>query len=387
MIKSRILRQPKHIILFSLFALLLYMGHQTGFISILSIFCLLVLLIIPFNRYIDTLGVLLLAFTGCFTVIGLLSGFVDSLSAAIAYFIPSIFFYCFGKYIVDILESDEQFFVVILAAIALYSYELYMTTIESAISTGSLVNTSRLFYIDGDEGRKLTATLVGLGVSLGFTGLPMSILYKGKKIVRGVFFIVFLLSLLTTIHLVNRTGLVICVLTLVITLMYYYGTDIRQLLVTLILSLTIYWILQKLGIINQEIFDAYSARSEADIFTGGGRTEKWGNAMRQLLVSPFGWAENSGKTDVFVHNMWLDIAKVTGIIPFILICLCTLSSFNIIGKLIHVKHDLLVAMLISLNVCFFCSCFVEPVYGGLHFFLYVMLWGIQKQYLVRFCRS
>ena len=191
MIKSRILRQPKHIILFSLFALLLYMGHQTGFISILSIFCLLVLLIIPFNRYIDTLGVLLLAFTGCFTVIGLLSGFVDSLSAAIAYFIPSIFFYCFGKYIVDILESDEQFFVVILAAIALYSYELYMTTIESAISTGSLVNTSRLFYIDGDEGRKLTATLVGLGVSLGFTGLPMSILYKGKKIVRGVFFIVF----------------------------------------------------------------------------------------------------------------------------------------------------------------------------------------------------
>lgn len=386
MIKSKIFRQPKHIILFSLFALLLYMGHQTGFISILSIFCLYVLLIIPLNRYIDTLGVLLLAFTGCFTIMGLLGGFVDSLSAVLAYFIPSIFFYCFGKYIVDIFESKEQILVVILAVIVLYSYELYMTTIESVISSGSLVNTSRLFYIDGDEGRKLTATLVGLGVSLGFIGLPMSILYREKNIVRAVFLIVFILSLLTTIHLVNRTGLVICVLTLVITLLYYYGTDIRQLLVALIVSLVIYLILQKLGIINQEIFDAYSARNEADVLTGGGRTEKWGNAVRQLFVSPFGWAENSGKTDIFVHNMWLDIAKVTGLIPFILLCLSTLSSFNTLGKLICIKRDIIVAVLLSLNVCFFCSCFVEPVYGGLHFFLYVMLWGIQKQYLVRFSR-
>lgn len=387
MIKSKIIRQPKHIILFSLFALLLYMGHQTGFISILSIFCLLVLLIIPFSRYIDTLGFLLLAFTGCFTIMGLIGGFIGSVSAAIAYFIPSIFFYCYGRYIVDILDSKEQIFIVIVAVIVLYSCELYMSAIESVIATGSIVNTSRLFYIDGEETRKLTATLVGLGVSLGFIGLPMAILYKDKKIIRGIFVIVFLLSLVTTIHLVNRTGLVICVLTLVITLLYYYRTNIRQLLVALILSLAVYVLLQKLGIINQEVLDAYAARNEADVLTGGGRTERWGYALRQLFLAPFGWAENSGKTDMFVHNMWLDIAKLTGIIPFILLCLCSLSSFNVLGKLLRIKRDIIVAMLLSLNVCFFCSCFVEPLYGGLHFFLYVMLWGIQKQYLVRFCRS
>ena len=386
MIKSKIFRRPKHIILFSLFALLLYMGHQTGFISILSIFCLLVLLIIPLNRYIDILGFLLLAFTGCFTIMGLLGGFISSLSAAIAYFIPTIFFYCFGKYIVDILGSKDQMIVVLLAVVALYSCELYMSTIESVISTGSVVNTSRLFYIDGDEGRKLTATLVGLGVSLGFIGLPMSILYKEKKIIRGIFIIVFLLSLITTIHLVNRTGLVIGVLTLVITLLYYYRTNTRQLLIALILSFVVYLLLQKFGVINQEVFDAYAARNEADVLTGGGRTERWSYALRQLFLSPFGWAENSGKTEVFVHNMWLDIAKITGIIPFILLCFSTLSSFNTLGKLIRIKRDVIVAMLLSLNVCFFCSCFVEPVYGGLHFFLYVMLWGVQKQYLVRFSR-
>lgn len=387
MIKSKIFRQPKHIILFSLFALLLYMGHRTGFISILSIFCLLVLLIIPLKRYVDTIGFLIIAFTGCFTILGLLGGFIGSLSAAIAYFLPSIFFYCFGRYIVDVLENKNQIFIIILAVIALYSCELYISTVESVISTGSLVNTSRLFYIDGDEGRKLTATLVGLGVSLGFIGLPMSILYKDKKIVRGIFIIVFLLSLVTTIHLVNRTGIVICVLTFVITLLYYHRTNIRQLLVALILSLAVYLILQKLGIINQEVFDAYAARNEMDILTGGGRTERWSYALKQLFLAPLGWAENSGTTEIYVHNMWLDIAKVTGLIPFILLSLCTLFSFHDLSKLLRIKRDTIVAMLLSLNVCFFCSCFVEPLYGGLYFFLYVMLWGIQKQYLVRFFRS
>lgn len=385
--RSKFLTRPKNLLILSFFALLLFMGHRTGFITVLALFCLLISVIVPFRRYTDSLSGLLIVFTICFTFIGMLNGCIDSVSTAIAYFIPSVFFYCFGRYIVDELDYKSQIFPVLIFVITLYSFELYTSTINAIFSTGSLVNTSRLFYFAGDEGRQLTATLVGLGASLGFIGLPMSILYKEKTLVRCLFLILFILSIIVTIHLVNRTGLVICVLVLLVTLFYYYKANISQLLLALIISIILYFILLKIGVFSKEVFDAYASRNEVDLATGGGRTERWEYALQQLFLSPMGWAENSGKTDFFVHNMWLDIAKITGVIPFVLLISCTISSVKVLLKLLHIKRDLVVAVLLALNVCFFCSCFVEPVYGGLHFFLYVMLWGMQKQCLVRFYKS
>lgn len=387
MLKSKILRQPKHVLLFGLFALLLFMGHRTGFITLLALFCILVPLFVPINRYIDTLGLLLITFTICFTCIGVFNGYVKSLSTAIAYFIPSVFFYFIGRYIVDKLEFKYQIINMVILIIALYSLEIYTSIIGSIMSTGSIINTSRLFYFGGDEGRQLTATLVGLGVALGFVGLPMGIIYKENRLVRCLFLILFLLSLITTVHLVNRTGLVVCILSLLITLLYYYRTNTYQLFFALIASVILYFLVLKLGIINQEVIDAYASRNEVDLELGGGRIDKWIDAFKQLFMSPFGWAANVGKTDIFVHNMWLDIARVTGLIPFGVLVCCTIASFKVLLKLMRIKKDIIVAMLLSLNVCFFISFFVEPVYGGLHFFLYVMVWGIQKQYLVRFNRS
>lgn len=387
MLTPKIYRRPKDIILFSLFAVLLFIGHRTGFITILALFCMLVPFVVPITRYIDSLGVLLITFTICFIFIGVINGCVDSLSTAIAYYIPTIFFYCLGKYIIDKIDFKYQICSILIIIIALYSLELYTSIVGSILSTGSILNTSRLFYFGGDESRQLTATLVGLGASLGFIGLPMFIIYKDSKLVRLSFLILFLFSLIITIHLINRTGLVVCILSLLVTLIYYYRSNTAQLLFIIILSVIVYYILLKLGAINQEILDAYASRNEVDLVSGGGRFQKWVYALKQLFVSPFGWAENAGKTVDYVHNMWLDIAKVVGIIPFITLVCCTISSFKVLLKLMKAQKDIVVAMLLSLNVCFFISCFVEPVYGGLHFFLYVMLWGIQKQYLVRYYRS
>ena len=387
MIKSNIFRQPKDILLFSLFALLLFMGHRTGFITMLTLFCMLVTFVIPLNRYIDFQGILLIVFTICFTVIGILNGCVDSLSTAIAYFIPSVFFYCLGKYLVDKIDYKPQLLLVMIVIITIYLLEIYFSIFQKILSTGSIVNTSRLFYFGGNEGRQLTATLVGLGASLGFIGLPMFLLYKDKIEIRCLFLLLFFSSLITTIHLVNRTGLVICVCSLIITLIYFYRFDLSKILSGIIICSIIFLILVKLDIISVDVFNAYALRNEVDFATGGNRTVRWLEALHQLFISPFGWAENNGTTDYFVHNMWLDIAKVVGIIPFVTLLICTISSFRVLFKLIKLKKDVVVAMLLSLNICFFLSCFVEPVYGGLHFFLYVMLWGIQKQYLLTFCRK
>lgn len=385
--KIRFFKQSTHILLFSFFALLLFMGHRTGSISLLSLFCVLVMFIVPLHRYIDSIAGLLVVFTIAFTTIGIATGFVASVPMAIAYFIPSIFFYCLGRYIVDIIDYREQLLWLLLIIIALYLFEIYISVFQTIASSGSIINTSRLFYFRGDEGRQLTATLVGLGVSLGFVGLPMSIIYKGSKLVRILYLFLFLCSLITTIHLVNRTGIFICICTLFATFLYYYRFSLSKILWGVIICTVLYLLLSKLGVISHDVFEAYAARNDADLVTGGDRTGRWTHAFQHLLTSPLGWAENNGTTEYYVHNMWLDIAKVTGLLPFILLLICTIVSFRTLFNLLTIRKEIVIALLLSLNICFFLSCFVEPVYGGLHFFLYVMIWGIQKQYLVRFCNS
>lgn len=375
------LLRGKNLLLMGLYVLVLYTGHMTGFITIVSLFSILVLLLIPCIRYFDTIGKWIIAFTALYCLIGLITGFFSSFSSLLAFSLPLFPFYCFGSYVQENLKSRQYVLIFILVTVTLYSYEIYSTIIRSIATTGSVINVTRLFYFNGDESRRLTATLVGLGASLGFIGLPMALLLKDSKIKRMLFLAVFVCSLLTTIHLVNRTGLVVGVVTMLATCIYYYRSNRKKIIFVIFFCVVLFLVLSYIGVINQEVIDAYTKRNEADLSTGGDRTGRWGYAIEQLLFHPFGWAEHFGTTDVYVHNMWLDIAKVSGIIPFLLLVIPTFMSLIILFRLMRKKQDILVALFISLNTCFFLSCFVEPVYGGLHLFLYVMVWGMQNQYM------
>lgn len=375
------LLRGKNLLLMGLYALLLYMGHMTGFITIVTLFSILVLLLVPCIRYFDKIGKLIIAFTALYCLIGQLTGFFSDFSTLLALAIPLFPFYCFGSYVQENLKNRQYVLLFILVTVTLYSYEIYSTIIRSIAATGSVINVTREFYFDEDEMRKLTATLVGLGASMGFIGLPMAILLKDSKIKRILFLAVFVCSLLTTIHLVNRTGLVVGVVTMVATSLYYYRSNRKYILFAVLFCFVLLLVLSYSGVINQEVIDAYTKRNEADLSTGGDRTGRWDYAINQLLLHPFGWAEHLGTTVYYIHNMWLDIAKVTGIIPFLLLVTPTFLSMKTLVRLMHKKQDIIVALFISLNTCFFLSCFVEPVYGGLHLFLYVMVWGMQNQYL------
>lgn len=379
------LLRGKNLLLMGLYVLLLYMGHMKGFVTIVSLFSVLVLLLVPCGRYVDAIGKWIIAYTALYCTIGQFTGFFSNFSTLLAFAIPLFPFYCFGSYVQDNLQSRQNVLLFILITVVLYSYEIYSTIIWSIATTGDVINVTRLFYFNGDETRKLTATLVGLGASLGFIGLPMAFLLKDSIIKRLLFLAVFVCSLLTTIHLVNRTGFVVGVVTMIVTSLYYYRSNRKNILFVIFFCFVLFFALSYTGVINQEVIDAYTSRNEADFSTGGGRTERWGDAIEQLSSHPFGWAEYFGTTVFYVHNMWLDIAKVTGIIPFILLVIPTFLSITTLVKLIQKKQDIIVALFISLNTCFFLSCFVEPVYGGLHVFLYVMVWGMQNQYLKQHC--
>ena len=124
---------------------------------------------------------------------------------------------------------------------------------------------------------------------------------------------------------------------------------------------------------NSELLELYTERNE-DFATAGNRTNRWSYAIEQLFKYPFGWYDG---TIYHVHNMWLDIARISGIIPFLI--LAYFAGKNIIGSFVLIKryNTPLMYLMLGLNVCFFTSCFVEPIVGGIHFMLYCMLWGFQ----------
>ena len=112
--------------------------------------------------------------------------------------------------------------------------------------------------------------------------------------------------------------------------------------------------------IDTDILMAYEERN-FDIQTAGQRTMKWTHAFNSLMQYPFGWSENVMETQYYAHNMWLDIARVTGLMPFIALLVVTIKAVFIQFRLLKIQADPFVAVTTGLSACFFLSCFVEPV--------------------------
>ena len=146
-------------------------------------------------------------------------------------------------------------------------------------------------------------------------------------------------------------------------------------------------LLIELNVINQNVIDAYTNRNEggSSVSSVGGRWDMWTDGIQNVFRYPLGW-DVEGAQYGYAHNLWIDVARVSGILPFLCFLMATLISYGKLFKLLRSKDMTIVPLLLGLNVCFFLSTFVEPVVEAipLYFYLYMMLWGIQNAVLCDF---
>lgn len=347
-----------------------------------DLFCILVLFFCGTIRYRDKIARWLIMFSISYAIIVLIKtalGVYDaSYSELASYLLGPLAFYVFGKFIVDQLKLDgylDTFF--LLTIIFLGSKVYYDLFID--LANGSWISTERIFH--SNEDFYLAATITGTSVSLGLVGLSAFISQKRPftSLKAMFFFVLSGMSLLTVIHLVNRTGLFVFLICTIVTILYLSGkTNITRFLLIILIVTVVSYVVMDISI-NEEVLGAYENRnSVSTIDSGGGRTYRWIDSLGQILKHPFGWKSEYS----FVHNFWLDVARVAGIIPFICIMIATIKSSKIAFRLFRIKGNSFVAILTALNACFFFSCFVEPVLEGIstYVYLYCMLWGIQKRY-------
>lgn len=370
--------KASELLLLILLMLILVWVHSTGMVTMLALWCMLAIFVIPFDYYKSSLFACILVFTFLYGSFGVLSGFLD-ISKLIGLCLPMPLFYVSGKLMVVRVVKPINLILILTLLLICYQMEVFTTFLYNILVNGYVINSSRQFFLGGDVNRELTATLVGLNVSVSMIGLSAFIIIKGHYKLRIVLLTLFLTAVSTTMFLINRTGLVIAVICTFVVLCYYYNNNRKALVAVLACLIFVLIFALNKGWIDSNVLMTYSERN-VDILTAGQRTIKWADAFRELLQHPLGWSNVVSGTTYYAHNMWLDIARVTGIIPFVALLVVTVKALLVQFRLLKIRTDSFVAVTTGLNVCFFLSCFVEPVYGGLHLFLWTMIWGMQEQY-------
>lgn len=357
-------------------------------IYIIVIFSFAILMFVPVTKYIDKTAVLLLSFSIAYCLT-LMCFDVASWTNLISYLICPFLFYCFGQFVVDRVDNIDQLTIFWSISILLFSVILYMSAIQDIIQNG-FVNITRSFSIWGasTERSAISATLYGLIASLGLVGLPFFFIKTGTKpIIKCIFLILGICSIMTVLQLVNRTGLVVVALTFIILILYNYKSRFFHIIAACAALIFIFCLLIKLQIINQDVFQAYIDRNDGvgSVSTAGGRTERWITGLQNIFIYPLGWAHEKIQHS-HAHNLWLDVARAGGILSFIPLVIATVFSYKTFFKLLRFRDRKFMPLLLGLNVCFFLSSFVEPVIEAipLYFYLYLMLWGMQSQLLLKF---
>lgn len=361
--------------MFLFLCLALILNHRVGYISLIGVFSVVFLLKHSLNTKFD-IGIFILAmYLLLYYAFSSFNGFRFTISTAVLYVLAPIPFYLFGKYLVQKYKYDNWIIIAWFIIIVCYCFDVYIVTIQNIFESGQLVSESREFYLSHSEQSQLSATLVGLHADIGMVGLLMFVVMK-NRVLRYSFLALFLLSLITTLSLLNRTGIIIALVSFFSVIVYKYRKTPQKIVYSIFILGFILTALFYFNVINTELLEMYNERN-ADLYTMGDRSDKWAEAIRSLFISPLGWADLS--ESYYVHNMWLDIARVSGVIPFILLVYITFDSLCKSFFLVRRRGNELSYMLLGLNICFFTSCFVEPIYGGTHFMLYCMLWGTVRE--------
>ena len=328
-------------------------------------------------RYLDgELLFCLLAFLS-FGIIRLLVHDQSLLSTAY-YSLTPLFMYGLGRYYLRKCEDEDILFLLIFLFTIVLALPHIVVTIQDIFKFG-LINPLRELRVIKDDAaiRAVTQRTVELSLcTIGFTMFFYKPKNKFEKKIRACFIVLALVSMLCFIHFVSRTGIALILITVLLGLSFPNSNkNNRRYIILIGLALLIIFVIAHDQIL--EIIRVYSEREieGSSIKDAGGRTGSWRDAFTAVFNFPLG-----RKADTFAHNMWLDIGKVAGIIPFTFLTLFSCSSLL---KSIRIarskKYPQMTKMLVlSASLVFLLVCFTECIHEGapMYMFFYLFFCGM-----------
>lgn len=344
---------------------------------LLYFFAVLCWIIIPYKKWWDGISVPLFFFSVSYAGIVLYKGENPGWSFIFSMLFAPTAFYRLGCFLMKHIQDEMQRQKTLLLIVGAYLFPLFLLTAQDIALTG-LINDSRQMLMDLGNDDSMAATLYGLMASAGIGFIGTIFIKEQNKWLKVAFILVAVLSLLSVIHLVNRTGLVICAACLLAGFALSTRMNISKMLPILFIFIVVGVFLSETGILGGDVSDAYADRDDrnddANSANAGGRAELWLDAIGNLFVSPLGW-----KLDRYAHNLWLDIARVVGWLAFFPFVKATIVyMMKVKTTLRNGGENGTLMLLLSVNVAMLLNAAVEPVIdGSFSFFsLLMLIWGM-----------
>lgn len=297
------------------------------------------------------------------------------------------FFYLFGKYLVLPSLSTSQLVFLFFIIGFVFSFSALISVLIN-LKEGGFVQVGREIRMLG-TGKPMKATLMAGYLTFNMC-LPIIYLIKQRKIplvLQLTAAVIFIATLLSVFRLGSRTQLVITILTIVISLLFVIPRQTIKANTRLFsfLILIVGFVLKFVPLnLNADYFSVLGSRLLESNNTGsaGGRTELWIQALQNLFTHPLGW---QGSHVRFAHNLWLDVARYAGLIPFFLLLIFTVRSLRNTYKAVRKAQGelLLNTTMLIFTLASMLIFFVEPIMEGLFylFTVYCVFQGMINAYL------
>lgn len=299
---------------------------------------------------------------------------------------PLIMFHT-GMYLGEKLKYPANGIAVMALMIICLALPAIVVNIQDSLTTGNLVNVTRIIVDEhGDVGRK--ATGYGMMVSLVVGCIGLILVRTDKKTLdhRLKFLLVSFsfLGLFCVVHLVNRTGLVLAVASIIAAL-FVPPVSVKKFIYVLLTFLA----LSVIGYVyisdTPGLADAVTAYVDRNTGTqsiagASGRGLRWVATIKQIaehpLGSPHGLRFNLRHS--FAHNLWLDTGLLSGVLTMVFLIGITLKYLLEMYRALRLKYldNFQKGVVLLLCVTFMLQSAVEPIIQGCFQFFLFMFFSI-----------
>lgn len=368
-----------------LFLCILYIGAVPQFIN-RSLYLWLILLFFFWTKRtlrIDKNSCLILIFSFFYTLSRLLFS-PPPFSIVIFYLLYPFIMYECGIYISRRIKNIKSLVLIVFGLILCYASWSIFNNLYDFLETGAIVNPMRTFADDDiDIEHFIPATHHNSMLAMAIGGLGF-IFFKtiGAFQHKMKFFIIILslIALFASIHLLNRSAVVIAAASL-LTGYFWSGVTPKKILFTLlylVIVIVILLIIFKDNIFVQTILDGFSSRElneTGSAETGGDRFGRWLEAPYWILTHPLGSKGLYYKGEVVMaHNTWLDTGIDSGIIAIFIIILMTAKFIKAIFVFVRRKNipSFIRGYMVLITVSLALQFSVEPILQSFHQLFYVV---------------
>ncbi len=298
-------------------------------------------------------------------------------------------FYLLGQYVYIKLKGDRKALWHFLLGLGVLYSCTPLISVFSNILTGGFGQLDRslpLFW----NGQLVPATIMGSYFSLNMC-IPAILVIKQKKstlLIKIIAIAIFLITLACVLRIGSRTQILVFFITLFCSLVYIVPRQSlrRNVFIFCLFFIGVSVLISNVSFdLDQDWLSTFAGRLEkggsGDLASGGGRVDRWIKSLENIFKKPLGWdAEEFGHS----HNLWLDVLRVSGVIPFFLLLLFSAKSYIEIKRAVknNSKNHSLNLIMIVYYVAFFLVFMVEPIFEGAFemFVIFCLLLGVVSKY-------